>query len=165
MDESITKTKIFESIQQEREALQVVLDQLTVEQMTQPGVEGDWSVKDILAHISTWEQKMVQWLEESLRGKELPAPYGVADDQVNEINQQIYLANKNRSLAEILAEFEASYQQALQTVESLTEDDLVDPHRFAWRRGEPMWHLVAANTWWHYREHRESISNWLAGNA
>ena len=31
----------------------------------------------------------------------------------------------------------------------VTEDDLIDPQRFAWRKGDPMWHMVAANTWEH----------------
>jgi hypothetical protein len=26
-----------------------------------------------------------------------------------------------------------------------------------------MWHMVAANTWWHYKEHGEAIRGWLKG--
>jgi hypothetical protein len=60
-----------------------------------------------------------------------------------------------------LADFHRSYARAYSVVEALTEEDLIDPQRFAWRKGDPLWHMVAGNTWEHYQEHRESIENWL----
>ena len=80
---------------------------------------------------------------------------------IHYLNQQTYLANKDRLLADIQADFAASYKESLQTVISLSETDLFDPQCFAWREGDSLWHMVEANTWAHYREHRESISRWL----
>jgi hypothetical protein len=48
----------------------------------------------------------------------------------------------------------------MKVVEDTPEDDF-DPHRFPCRNGEPLWKTVAANTWWHYEEHRQSIRTWL----
>ena len=162
MNEQLSKKKILELIESEQEALEKTLEGLSPQQMTQPGVESDWSVKDILAHITDWERRMVGWVEESLRGEvpERPAP-GMTWEDLDRLNEQTYLANKDRPLDEVLADFHSSYQQALTTVEALTEEDLIDPQRFEWRDGDPMWHMVAANTWWHYKEHHETINNWL----
>jgi hypothetical protein len=162
VDEQMTKTKILGLIRSERETLEAMLDQLSETQMTQPSVENAWSVKDILAHITDWEKRMVQWIEESLQGKtpERPAS-GMAWNDLDELNEQIYLANKNRPLNEVLADFHDSYQQSLKVIEALAEEDLLDPNRFEWREGNPLWPMVAANTWEHYREHREAIGNWL----
>ena len=162
MDETMTKSKILELIHGERQALKAVLGPLSEEQLTWPGVESDWSVKDILAHITDWEQRMVRWIEESMRGEvpERPAP-GMTWDDLDRLNQEIYLLNKERAPADVLAESDSSYQRALTAVEALAEKDLLDPRRFEWRQGDPLWHMVAANTWWHYKEHRETISNWL----
>jgi hypothetical protein len=162
MDEPLSKAKNFELIHSEREELQILLDQLSETQMTQPGVENDWSVKDILAHITDWEKRMVQWIEESLQGKtpERPAP-GMTWDDLDKLNEQTYLANKDRLLNEVLADFRDSYQQSLKVIEALTEEALLDPDYFKWREGDPLWHMVAANTWEHYQEHREAIDNWL----
>lgn len=166
MDEQMTKREILASIRSEREGLEATLGRLSEAQMTQPGVESDWTVKDILAHIVDWEGRMVQWVEESLRGEvpERPAP-GMTWDDLDRLNEQTYLANKDRALDDVLAEFHASYQRALRTAEAATEADLIEPERFAWRQGDPMWHMVAANTWWHYKEHRETIENWLKGHT
>ena len=46
---------------------------------------------------------------------------------------------------------------------TMTEEDLIDPQRFVWRGGNPMWHMVASNPGEHYQEHRESIENWRKG--
>ena len=162
MSEQMSKKQILELIQSERAAFEVTLAQLSQAQMTRPGPDSDWSGKDILAHLAAWQQKMIQWLQESLRGEtpDRPAP-GMAWDDLDALNEQLYLENKDKSLAEVLAAFNHMYQQSWQVVENLTEADLLDPDRFEWRRGDPMWHLVAANTWEHYREHRETIDHWL----
>lgn len=163
MNEQMSKTKILELIQSERKALQSTLEGMREAQMTEPGVESDWSVKDILVHIAAWEGMMVRWVEESLRGEvpERPAP-GMTWDDLDGLNAQIYADNKDKALDEVLADFWASHQRASKLVQAMAEEDLLDPERFEWRRGDPMWHLVAANTWWHYKEHRETIDHWLA---
>jgi hypothetical protein len=71
------------------------------------------------------------------------------------------IQSERGSLERVLADFHRSYESALARVEALTEEDLVDPQRFAWRKGDPLWHMVAANMWEHYQEHRESIEKWL----
>jgi hypothetical protein len=162
VDEQMTKTKILEMIQSEQEALKRTLARLSAEQMTQPGVESNWSVKDILVHITDWERRMVQWIEASVRGEvpERPAP-GMTWDDLDRLNEQTYMLNRDKPLGEVQAEFDRSYQRSLRAVEALSEADLIDPYRFEWREGDPLWHMVAANTWWHYKEHRETISDWL----
>ena len=58
MEEQMTKVKLIELIVIQRHSLDQTLTRLEESQMTIPGVESDWSVKDILAHISAWERKM-----------------------------------------------------------------------------------------------------------
>ena len=166
MDEQISKKEMLALIHSEWKALWAALKQLSPEQMAQPGVESNWSVKDILAHIMAWEKRMVQWLEESLRGEvpERPAP-GMSWDDLDRLNEQIYRENRDRALDEVLADFRQSHEESLRVVEAIAEEDLIEPERFEWREGDPIWHMVAGNTWWHYKEHRETISNWLAGGA
>jgi hypothetical protein len=164
MTESMSKARIMDLVQRERRALERVLAGLGEAQMIQPGVENGWSVKDIMAHITDWERRMVGWIEESLRGEvpQRPAP-GMTWDDMDALNEQTYLLNKDRELHKVLADFHRSYEDALQVVEALTEEDLIAPQRFVWRGGDPMWHMVASNTWEHYQEHRESIEKWLKG--
>jgi hypothetical protein len=82
-------------------------------------------------------------------------------DDMDRLNEQTYMLYKDRPLGEVLSDFDTTYRRALEVVSSLEEKDLLDPQRFAWRQGAPLWHMVAANTWEHYREHHEAISRWL----
>lgn len=164
MSEEMTKSKALELIRNEWQSLEETLARLSKGQMTQPGVEGDWSVKDILAHITDWEERMVRWIEEALCGQEpeMPAP-GLTWDDLDLLNEQTYQANRGRELADVLTGFRRSYQQSLKAVEGLADEVLTDPQRFEWWDGDPMWRLVAVNTWEHYEEHNETIRNWLKG--
>lgn len=163
MNEQMSKTRILELIASERKTLQATLEGMSETQMTEPGMESDWSVKDILVHIAAWEGMMVGWVEESLRGEVpgRPAP-GLAWGDMDGLNARIYADNKDKTLDEVLGDFQASHQQTLKRVEAMTEEELLDAGRYEWLQGDPMWHLVAANTWWHYKEHHETIVNWLA---
>jgi hypothetical protein len=84
-------------------------------------------------------------------------------DDLDEWNEQTYQKHRLRPLEEVMADFQLSYPQALQAVHEVSEPDLIDPQRFVWREGRPLWVMVAANTSWHYKEHNESIRNWLEG--
>lgn len=157
--ERVTQSELLDSIRSERGLLEATLSEVDVEQMEQPGVEGDWSVKDVVAHIVAWEQRMVGWVAAALRGEvpEVPRTW----DDVHRVNEQIYRENRDRALCDVLADLPRSYQEALRAAEDVSEDDLVDPDRFGWRAGEPLWKMVAANTSWHYREHCQSLRAWL----
>lgn len=160
----VTRQEVLDLIQQQRQALESLVQTLSEEQMVRKQLDNNRSVKDILAHIAAWERRMMQWIDESYRGEvpQRPAP-GMLWDNLDGLNEQIYLQNKDRPLAEVMAEFDSSYRQALKAVVCMTEPDLFDGARFSWRNGDPMWNMVAANTWDHYREHREEIEKWLTG--
>jgi hypothetical protein len=164
--EPTSKRELLEILQDEKGRLDEVIGQLTKDQLLEPGIESGRSVKDILAHITDWEQRMVRWIEESAAGlvPQRPAP-GMTWNDLDRLNEQTYLQNKDKSLAEVLAASAISYDQALVAVQGLTDGELLDGSRYAWRNGDPMWHMVAANTWWHYKEHREQIETWLEERA
>jgi hypothetical protein len=161
--EAIAKPELLSSIRVAREGLEAVLAQVSEEQMVQSGVEADWSIKDILAHIVSWERSMVRWVGEALQG-EVPA-MPATDDEVDRLNEQFTQENRDLPLADVLEAFGSSYHDALRVAEATPEEDLLDPDRFAWRACRPLWYVVAANTWWHYDEHQPSIEAWLEGVA
>jgi hypothetical protein len=164
--EPASKHELLEILQAEKSHLDTVIGRLTEAQMLEPGIEGNRSVKDIVAHITAWEQRMIQWLRESSAGlvPQRPAP-GMTWDDLDTLNEQTYLETKDKALPEVVSASATSYAQALRAVHEMTDQDLFDGSRFAWRNGDPIWHMVAANTWWHYREHREQIEAWLTGRA
>lgn len=51
-------------------------------------------------------------------------------DDLDLWKEQTYLENRNRSLMDVLADFQASYPQALQIVTTFPEEDLIDINRY-----------------------------------
>lgn len=166
MEEQMTKEKLLKEIKFERQRLEKTLERISAQQMITPGVVGDWTVKDLLAHITVWEKRMVHWLEQTIRD-EVPEmlPPGMTWDDLDQWNEETYQKHRHRALDEVLSDFEFSYHKALSSVQEITEEDLVDPQRFPWREGRPLWIMVAANTSWHYKEHEETITAWLEGSS
>jgi len=163
MEKITNKREIITQIRDERAKLEHTLRAIPESELAVSGVESDWSVKDILSHIAAWERLMVSWVEASLRGEvpDRPAPDETWDD-LDGLNEKLYQTHKNQSLSQVFKEFEDSYQASLKSVEALSEEDLFEAERFAWRKGDPLWHMVAGNTFWHYKEHRETMETWLS---
>ncbi len=164
MSDVTSKEEMLRMIHSERNELDRLLEQVGDHNYEVAGIEADWTIKDILAHITAWEQKMIHWVEVTLRGEipDRPAP-GMTWDDLDKVNSHIYHENKEKPLDAVLGVFKRSYQKALEVAEGLSEGDLFEPNQFPWRDGDPLWHMIAANTWWHYKDHREAIQAWLQG--
>ena len=162
MNEKPTKAEMLDLTRVEFEALLAAIQAIDEDRLSEAGVEGDWSVKDTMSHISSWRRLMVEWIRDLLEGRDpnRPGPDESWDD-LDDFNLAIFLANRDSPLESVLIEFQAAYREAFTLVESLTEEDLLDPQRFAWRKGYPLWQMVAGNTWLHDQEHRETIERWL----
>jgi hypothetical protein len=72
--------------------------------MEEPGIVGEWSVKDVLAHLYEWEQMVLRWLAAGKRGEtpEVPAE-GYKWNQLPALNEEIWLKYKDLPLDEILS--------------------------------------------------------------
>jgi hypothetical protein len=165
----IDKAIILEAMNQSFDELEALLATLDPEQMTRPGVYDDLSVKDILAHIAAWERLEISWIETSLCGEVAPVIYApgfeVGDGDtwqtIDRLNQHIYEEHRDRPLDLVLIDLRVVHIHMVELVNALPEDDLIEPNRFDWRGGEPLWQSIAANSYEHYREHIELIQSWL----
>ena len=151
----MTKVEFINSLRVERAKLDSALAALTPRQLTQRASSGAWSVKDHLAHLTYWEQYMLQRIRQALLGE---APKWISDEEETEINAQVFERNRSRSLVSILADRHRSFADILDLVESLSEDDLTNPRRFAWRKGQPLWQYIADEGYAeHYHDHLKAF--------
>ncbi len=154
----LNKALVLERIQTERRRLEASLKGLNREQMEIAGVVGDWSVKDVLAHLVEWEQMFERWYRAGLRGEipQLPAP-GIDWEALDRLNQQIYEKHRDRDLDQILEEFRASYDRTLATIQEMSEAEMFTPSRYAWLGEGSLVDYVLANTANHYRWAKDRI--------
>ncbi|MBN1643006.1 MAG: ClbS/DfsB family four-helix bundle protein [Anaerolineae bacterium] len=158
MAEEMTRSRLLDQVRSGRAQFGALLDELDRAHMGTPGVQGAWSVKDIVAHVTAWEERMVAWLGQAAHGElDLPDWRGVDD-----MNEQTYQERKDWPLDEVMATFAQVGAQAIAAIEATPEPDLFAPGRFAGLGDGALWRLVAANTFEHYPAHIRAVRTWLA---
>ncbi len=133
MPKPISKAQAIEILETERRRLEQNLAKLSQADMLQPGVVGEWSVKDVLAHLASWEQLFLDWYAADQRGE---TPHPPAPDltwkQLDILNERIFKKHHNRPLSKILAEFRKTHEQFMATVQAIPKKDITTKGRFAW---------------------------------
>jgi hypothetical protein len=148
-DAQETRTRRDQLLRSTREAhtrLEELLAGLSEEEQTHPGVTDDWSVKDHLAHLTWWEQRVIRMLAGD------PDPIAVIPggaDGEDAINAYVFAQNRDRSLADVRAAFDTSYQQMFHLIASVP-DDVFDA-RHDW---------ISGNADSHYDEHLRMLQSW-----
>jgi hypothetical protein len=158
MPETVEKAELLRRMQAGYQQFEALLAPLSEVQMTDPHVNGPWSVKDNLAHLTVWQDYLLSHLQGLLTNQKPPEfmPGLSGEDAINE---RIYQENKDRPLAEVHTAFRASYQRVLAAVEAVSEEALNVP--LPWRSSSPLWPFIVGNTFGHYEEHGEIIRRWL----
>jgi hypothetical protein len=115
---------------------------------------GEWSVKDIIAHLSAWEKYLLDRLGFVMTG--LPPHYPVMTswDDVHRFNAQVYSENKDRPLSSVMIEFRNLYHAVVTVIEALSAEQLNQPYDYDFPDDHITLHqLIRANTFEHYQEH------------
>lgn len=159
MKGTMTKAALLGAIRGARAEWDATLAEVGEGRMTEPGLAGGWSVKDVIAHITWSEREMVGMLGMHA----LVDAEGLWAMDQDARNAAVYESNRARPLAEVLAKARDTYAELLDAVAALDEEDVNDPHRYKdmpvdWRP----WDLVAGGSYRHYRDHIEPIRAWLA---
>lgn len=154
------KATFVATLRRERAAWEALLAEAEAwseTQMTQPGINGEWSIKDIIAHVTWYEREMVGLLQaHALAGSHL---WELPHDQRNDA---LFEELRGKPLAGVQVEARQTFAELLALVEGLAEEDLRDASRY---RDMPPdwipWELLADNSYTHYPQHAPAIRAWL----
>lgn len=145
------KQQLIDRLEQAWAAFQESYAGMSEAQLTKPGVAGDWSVKDILAHVSWWEAESLQHLPLILQG-ERPPRYSQLYGGIDAFNAMMTGQWRQRSLAEVVAQLEDTHRRLMAYLESVPEEQFTKETRFRRRLG---W-----DTYKHYPLHTQAITEW-----
>jgi hypothetical protein len=159
----VTKAELLRRIQAGYEQLEGIIAPLSEAQMTAPGVNGPWSVKDNLAHLTVWQDYLEGRLQGILTNTD-PPEFMPGFESEDAQNEHIYQQHKERPLADVLAGFRASYQRVVAAVQAMSEEALNAPSPWD-ASGNPIWPVIVGNTYEHYEEHGGIIQRWLEARA
>jgi hypothetical protein len=118
--------------------------------LVQPGVVDDWSVKDIVAHVTTWEQEALAHLPKVIAGG--TPPRYAAQGGIDAFNARATEAGRRLSLAAVLRRRDETHARLVEFIRRQPEGTFGGRTR-ARRR-------LRLDTYGHYPEHTAAIRAW-----
>ena len=175
-----TKVMLLQEMEEGRQEWETLLRQIAQQRLEVPGVEGSFSIKDIVAHIAGYEQYAIALLSDLLHARadaqsvldifyqhqldfyraehpDFPAQLNdLAGDQVN----ALFVAARDGDTAQQVMEFEQQiYQQLVDITRAMPEAELVAPGKVD---GRTLLEILPNQSYNHYRMHMASTRRWLA---
>lgn len=124
---------------------------LSERELLTPGVTGRWSVRDLIAHVTWWEEEALEHLPHILQGGR-PPRYSVKYGGINAFNALRTEERRGLSLAEVLRQHAAVHARLVAYLRTVPEELFTSETRFRRR--------LRLDTWGHYPIHTRGILKW-----
>jgi hypothetical protein len=129
---------------------------LSQSDILEPGVTKAWSVRDIIAHVTTWEEEALKHLPAVLDGRR-PPRYSVTYGGIDAFNALMTTKKAGLSLAEVYNQQEEVHRLVIDVVMWVPENQLTRETRYRRR--------LRLDTYDHYPKHTEAIRRWRIGRS
>ncbi len=145
------KHQFLKKVDQGWAALEAAYAGLPEARLAEPGVVGDWSVKDLLAHVTTWEEEALKYLPLILAGGR-PPRYSTQYGGLDAFNALITEQKRGLSLAEAQAQRASTHQRLLDYLSGVPAEPFASD--------TPFRHRLRMETYGHYSLHTKMIRAW-----
>src|SRR2546423_9733804 len=144
------KQQLLKQLEKAWTAIKESYADLSDSQLTEPGVMGTWSVKDILAHVSTWEEEARRYLPLILTGGRPPrySQYGGIDA----FNAQMTEQKRGLALSDVVRQLDETHRRLIDYIRGMSEEHFTRETRFR--------HRLRLDTYSHYPQHARAIREW-----
>jgi hypothetical protein len=124
---------------------------LSTSRLTEPGVTGDWSVKDIIAHVTWWEEEALRHLPLIIAG-DRPPRYSVTYGGIDAFNAMMGERKRDLSLSDVLRQQDDTHRRLIDFIQSVPEEQFTRETRVRRR--------LRLDTYSHYPIHTKAIHEW-----
>ncbi len=156
------KKQIITMLKDEFNRWEKLLAGIREEQIATPDLAPNLSIKDIVAHLTAWQQISVARMEAARQNREPGYPQWPPEldpeskDDLDQINAWIYEIHHERSWSDVYREWRERYLRFLELGEAIPEKDLLDAGRYPWLKGYPL-SAVLLGSYEHHEEHLEPL--------
>jgi hypothetical protein len=109
-----------------------------------------WSVKDILAHVTIWEEEALTYLPLIIQGRK-PPRYSLQGG-IDAFNAKMIAGKRALTLVEVLRALEETHRRLIDYLQGVPETHFT--------RETPFRHRLRLDTYSHYRLHARAIGEW-----
>jgi hypothetical protein len=145
------RSQLLKRIDRAWEALRTSYAGLSDSELLEPGVNGEWSVKDTIAHVSWWEEEALTHLPVIITGGR-PPKYSVTYGGIDAFNAQMLDLKRKLRLAEVLRQRDETHVRLLDFIGTVPVEEITRETRFRCR--------LRLDTYGHYPKHAEAIRIW-----
>lgn len=125
-------------------------------ELLEPGVTGNWSARDIIAHVTWWEEEALTHLPLILEGGG-PPRYSVKYGGIDAFNAQMTEQKKSLSLSEVLQQQGDTHRRLIEYIQRAPAEQFTRETRFRRR--------LRLDIYGHYPKHAQAIRKWRAQRA
>ncbi|MEM7127777.1 MAG: ClbS/DfsB family four-helix bundle protein [Chloroflexota bacterium] len=148
----MNKAQLLDTICAKRARLLKNISQMREEEMIYRALPHSYSIKDGLAHLTFYEQHMLNMISRSLQNESRNPEITLKER--TERNAETFEQNKDRTPDEILTDMQASFAQVIALVETIPDHIWMDVNYFSWLNEIPLWQYIMDETSGeHYEEH------------
>lgn len=145
------RSQLLKRLEKAWEGFKASYASLLDSELIEPGVTGVWSIKDIIAHVTSWEEEALAHLPTILAGGK-PPRYSVTYGGIDAFNAQTMGQKRNLSLSEVLGQRDDTHGRLINFIHSVPEEHFIRETRFRRR--------LRLDTYGHYRIHADAIRKW-----
>lgn len=156
----MTKDEIRTALDDSRAALLDAIDGLSPDQMLAPNAVGEWSVRDILQHLSLWEAELVRLLVHVDQRRKPVGQSFVPHPDFDSLNARWHAETKDRPLERVLQDLHGVRRQTLRWVDEMPEEDLRRVRPEPWLDRRPLARWIAEYSYEHEMEHTQAMRAW-----
>lgn len=161
-----SKPELIEQATDRFDALIAEIDKLSDAQMAESGTAGDWSVKDVLAHLTAWHEMCLSWYRAGVAGETPKTPSEKYTwKQTPDLNQDIWENAKDLPLKDVRRRFSDSHAETLATISDISNEDLFVNRPFKWTKSTTLGSYFVSCTGSHYDWARKEIRKGLKQKA
>jgi hypothetical protein len=133
-------------------------DGISEDKLDIPGACGEWSVKDVLAHITSFEVNLIPILQEFVeKGRSDIEPF--EDNQ--QFNSEEVSKRKGKSWQEVLDEYNEAFVKVSDLIKQIPEEKLREVGTLPWYGEEySLDDYIVYRYYGHKREHGAQIGLW-----
>jgi hypothetical protein len=160
------KEHILTALREQFDRWEELLASLSEEHITAPHFDYDWSIKDVITHLWTWQQISIARMEAGLLDREPEFPkwvsvlHGDWEENADRTNAKIYATYHGKPWSEVYQNWREGFLRFLELGNQISEKDLLDGDRYPWLKGYSLAFILLAS-YDHHQEHFEKLLAWL----
>src|SRR5215213_11058687 len=119
----MNKPELLRWFTEEQQKWELLLTAIGPKRMDQAGVNGEWSMRDVVAHLTGWQRRLVAQLKAAKDGQSKPpAPWPETLKTDDEVNAWIYESNRTRSAHQVLDDAHQLHEDVRAVIQALPDE-------------------------------------------